>query len=179
MAFEYYGANTPLQGLDYSPITEGPEQVQQQPQQQMDPTQIMSMVQGMMGGGGAQLAGPAGSGGTSGLSKVGVVGGSGGGGGATGGFGSAMSAAGPWAALAAIIVGNELYAKKRGYRSEDSTDYIKDLFSGEVFHQDIEQRFLPKLGIDEGSKTSKAISFALNPSPVNFGEQWDRLKDIF
>lgn len=177
MTFQYYGGGTPpLRGLDY-----GREEVQQPAQQaQINPSALMKMF-GQGGatplGSGATAAGSAGPGGASALSQVGIAGQGVGGSGS--GAGSGMAAAGPWAALAAVIVGNELYARKRGYRSEDKGEYMKDLFSGEVFHQDIEQRFLPKLGIDEGSKTSKAISFLLNPSPVNFGEQWDRLKDIF
>lgn len=64
-------------------------------------------------------------------------------GGGGGGFGQAMASAGPWAALAAAIVGNEKYAKDRGYRSTDDKTYAKDLLTGGVLGQDVEKRFNP------------------------------------
>ncbi len=65
------------------------------------------------------------------------------GGGGGGGFGQAMASAGPWAALAAAIIGNEKYAKDRGYRSTDDKTYAKDLLTGGVLGQDVEKRFNP------------------------------------
>lgn len=181
MAFEYTETDVPIQGLDYSMM----QPKQQQPQQgtSMDPNMIMDMLSKFgVGGSGAlaSSAGPAGSGGASQL-----VGASAGGSGATASGWSGMSgalggvASNPWAWLAAVIVGNELYARHRGYRDEDSMDYVKDLFSGEVMHQDIEKRFLPKIGVDEGSKTSKLISHLIQPISADLGESWDRFKDIF
>lgn len=81
------------------------------------------------------------------------------GGAAGGGWGSMLSSAGPWAALIAAIVGNEMHAKnsnynytdsngveqKEGLRSDDKLDYWKDLLSGNVLTRDLEKRYLPKL----------------------------------
>jgi hypothetical protein len=179
MAFEYTEADVPLQGLDYSMMQPKQQQQQQQQGMSMDPNMIMDMLVkfGVGGGSGAlaSSAGPAGSGGASQLAGASI------GGSSSGGTGGALSgvASNPWAWLAAVIVGNELYAKHRGYRDEDSMDYVKDLFSGEVMHQDIEKRFLPKIGVDEGSKTSKLISHLIQPISADLGESWDRFKDIF
>ena len=86
------------------------------------------------------------------------------GGGASGG-GGGMSAAmsNPWTALAAVIIGNELYAHKKGNREKDPLKYAGDLVTGEVLNQDLEQRWLPKLGIKDGSTTSDMISTVSNP----------------
>lgn len=61
------------------------------------------------------------------------------GGSAAGGMGSAAAAAGPWAALAAIIGVNEY--NMSGYRAEDDKEYAKDLATGKVMSQDINQRW--------------------------------------
>lgn len=122
----------------------------------------------------------AGTGGSAYLSGAGTAAGSGAGS-AAGGLGSAASAAGPWAALAAIIYLNESKAIKEGKRSEDKGEYAKDLFSGEVFHQDMEQRWLPKLGLKEGSKANETISTLSNPMGFtgDLGKTWGRLKGLF
>jgi len=144
-----------------------PQQQQQQQQPGMLGLGGLSTFMNIMPGGGAGTG-----------TGVGTAGGAGAGTG-TGGMGSAAAAAGPWAALAAIIIGNELMAKKGGYRSEDPKEHMKDILSTEVLNQDIEQRWLPKLGIDEDSKLSKGISLAMNPGSFNFSNTWDRIKDIF
>lgn len=80
-------------------------------------------------------------------SGVGAGGGAAGGGAAgaaSGGIGSMAASAGPWAALAAAIYGNEKSAKDGGYRRE-GTDYAKDLATGKVLYQDVDQRWAPKL----------------------------------
>jgi len=109
--------------------------------------------------------------------------GTGGGVGATSGgtsAGGGMAAAGPWAALAAIIIGNEMYAsKKEGHRSEHPQTHMKDLLSGEVQHQDMEKRWLPMLGIEDDSWWSDTLSLGTNLSPLNFKEQWSRMKKVF
>lgn len=178
MAFQYYGSNY-FKGLDYSPVTQQNQQPQQSPMSQIDPNQLTTMIQKIMGGGGslAGMAGPAGAGGASQLSGASLTGAGGGGG---SGMMSSMSGvmSNPWAWLAAVIVGNELYAKHRGYR-RDGMDYWKDLFSGEVMHQDVEKRFLPKIGVKEGSKTSKVISHSIQPVSADLGQSWDRFKGIF
>lgn len=96
----------------------------QQPQQQQQggggPNPAMASKFLKMGGGGA--SGGAASGGAA----------SGG-----GGFGSAMASAGPWAALAAAIIGNESAAKDAG-RRRSGGDHAKDLFSGKVLSQDMD-----------------------------------------
>lgn len=132
---------------------------------------LKGLLGGGSGGGGGFLSGLSGGGGG------GAAGGAGGGAGS--GAGGMIASAGPWAALAAVIIGNEMYAEKHGYRSEDPKEHLKDLLTGEVQHQDLEQRWLPKLGIEDDSKTSDFISLMTNLSPLNFSEQWDRLKNIF
>lgn len=91
----------------------------------------------------------------------------GGGGGAAGGSAgsSGMTAAmsNPWTALAAVVIGNEIYAHKKGYRDKDPVKYAGDLVTGEVLNQDLEQRWLPKLGIKDGSTASDSISMMSNP----------------
>jgi hypothetical protein len=84
------------------------------------------------------------------------------GGGSGGGAGSAMAGAWP-VALAAAIVGNESHARDNDYRSEDTGEYAKDLLTTAVGNQDIEKRWLPKIGIKEGSTLSKGISHISNP----------------
>ena len=132
---------------------------------------------GMAGGGSlAGMAGSAGGGGAAQLSGASLTGSGAGASGGSGAMSGVMS--NPWAWLAAVVVGNELYANHRGYR-RDGMDYWKDLFSGEVMHQDLEQRFLPKIGVKEGSKTSKVISHLIQPVSADLGQSWDRLKEIF
>ena len=91
-------------------------------------------------------------------------------GGGAGGSGGGMSAAmsNPWTALAAVIVGNEIYANKKGYRDKDPLKYAGDLATGEVLNQDLEQRWLPKLGIKDGSTASDMISTVSNPVSTLF-----------
>lgn len=77
--------------------------------------------------------------------------GSGAGAGAAGGAsaGGGIAAAGPWAALAAAIIGNETYQKKKGNRSEGSK-YWTDLITGNK----IVERDADTLGekVDSGNK---------------------------
>ena len=82
-----------------------------------------------------------------------------GGAGASGG----LAAAGPIGWIAAAAIANETYAKNKGYRAENSKEYTKDLFTSEVFNQDLEKRWLPKIGIKEGSTANKVISHISNP----------------
>jgi len=115
-----------------------------------------SWLQGLFGGGGAAGGGvPASLGGASspftassvpaslgGASSPWAAGGSvAGGGGAAGGAGGGggLAAAGPWAALAAVIGINEEEARKSGYRDDNSTDRVKDIFSSKVLEQDAER----------------------------------------
>lgn len=124
-----------------------------------------SKLQGMFGGGGSTAAGGAsaagGSGGAAGsaggaggggfgLSSIfggGSAGGAGAAGGssAAGGGASAAASAGPWAALAAVILANESNARDNGYRDKDDKKYAQDLLGGAVLEQDLNQRWLPKI----------------------------------
>ena len=69
----------------------------------------------------------------------------GGAGGGASGMGSAMAAAGPWAALAAAIIGNETYQNKSGNRPNDAKSYAGELATGKVLERDAE-RYLGKWG---------------------------------
>ena len=110
---------------------------QQQAQQSsvgMDPSMGMGAMQAFGGGSGGAAGGAAG---TSGGSSA---------------AGSGVAAAGPWAALAAIIAVNEKSARNGGHR-RDGADYAKDLASGKVLSQDVNERWVPKLGGYENDKT--------------------------
>lgn len=90
----------------------------------------------------------------------GAAGGASGASSAGGGMGSALASAGPWAALAALIIGNEREAREHGFRSEDDTQYAKDLLGGKVFEQDVSQRWAPKLESAWGGSGSMAKAAA-------------------
>ena len=114
------------------------ESMTQQPAQQssvgMDPSMGMGAMQAFGGGSGGSAVGAAGASGSSSAA------------------GSSVAAAGPWAALAAIIAVNEKSARNGGHR-RDGADYAKDLASGKVLSQDVNERWVPKLGGYENDKT--------------------------
>ena len=202
MPFKYYGGGyqNGMTGLEYPDY----QQQNQQGQQQggMDMGSMMGIGEQFMGGeeGGGMLGSLFGGGGgtatgsqaagnlaaSEGIGSAGTIGGGGwgasagsaGGSGASSG-GSAMSSAGPWAALAAIIVANEYNAKGGGYRSDDDFQYTQDVFSGEVLGQDMEKRWLPKLGLEEGSDENKWISHLIHPVSADLEESWSSFKDLF
>lgn len=113
-----------------------------------------SKLQGMFGGGGSTAAGGASAAGGSG-GAAGGAGGAGGGAGAAGGSSAAggaassgaggLASAGPWAALAAVILANESNARDNDYRNKDDKKYAQDLLGGAVLEQDLNQRWLPKI----------------------------------
>ena len=111
---------------------------EQRPVQQsaggMDPSMGMGAMQAFGGGSGGAAGGAAGASGSSSAA------------------GSGVAAAGPWAALAAIIAVNEKSARNGGHR-RDGADYAKDLASGKVLSQDVNERWVPKLGGYENDKT--------------------------
>lgn len=113
---------------------------EQQPAQQsaggMDPSMGMGAMQAFGGGSGGAASGGAAAGTSGGSSAA----------------GSGVAAAGPWAALAAIIAVNEKSARNGGHR-RDGADYAKDLASGKVLSQDVNERWVPKLGGYENDKT--------------------------
>ena len=128
-----------------------------------------SKLQGMFGGGGSTAAGGAsaagggggaagGAGGGGGFGLSSIFGGgsaAGGGAGAAGGSSAAggaassgaggLASAGPWAALAAVILANESNARDNDYRNKDDKKYAQDLLGGAVLEQDLNQRWLPKI----------------------------------
>lgn len=121
-------------------------------------------------------------------------GGAAGGGAASGGLGSAASSAGPWAALAAAIVGNELYAKNHGERDGQLFPGA-DALEGRALVDDVNSRWAPmadkavpglgnefKLGAFGGSPADwfdgKSRSTALK-SAVSGGILGNLLKKIF
>lgn len=96
-----------------------------------------------------------------------------GGAGASGG--SSLASFGPWAALAAAIYLNETNAREKGYRSEDDTQYAKDLLGGKVLSQDVEQRWAPEMEkIYPGS--GSMASAASNIGSLDFSNAWGDLK---
>lgn len=177
-----------MDGLNYNPfIVQRPQQRQQQPQ--ISPAQIAQGLDiakqfgafGGVGGSGAGIATGSQAAGNiaaaQGIGSAGTIGGGGwGAAGGAGGLGSAAAAAGPWAALAAIIYANESYARNHGYRADDPKEHAKDILTSDVFYQDVEKRWLPNIGIEEGSKESKALSSTLHPMPIDLGKQLEGLK---
>ena len=57
----------------------------------------------------------------------------------SGGEGGAMGGMGPWAALAAAVIGNETYQQEQGNRPEDAGEHYKEMLSGEVLERDAEK----------------------------------------
>lgn len=107
-------------------------------------------------GGGGGAAGGAGGGGGFGLSSIfgggsaagggaGAAGGSSAAGGAASSGAGGLASAGPWAALAAVILANESNARDNDYRDKDDKKYAQDLLGGAVLEQDLNQRWLPKI----------------------------------
>ena len=109
-------------------------------------------------GGGGGAAGGAGGAGGGGFGLSSIFGGgsaAGGGAGAAGGSSAAggaassgaggLASAGPWAALAAVIIANESNARDNDYRNKDDKKYAQDLLGGAVLEQDLNQRWLPKI----------------------------------
>lgn len=103
----------------------------------MSPGAGVGIAKSLMGGGGGASAGGAAGGGAAGGAGAGASGGS--------SAAGAVSAAGPWALLAATIAVNEYNAKKGGFRAEDDKEYARDLISGKVLSQDVNGRWAPKL----------------------------------
>ena len=110
------------------------QQPQQQPQQQqqMNPMQMYQQGQqfGMpdflnMGQTGGQASGGFGGNGFSGFGGN--------------GFSGFASAAGPWAALAAVIAGNETAQKKAGNRPSSGGNHLFEAMTGEVLGRDVDR----------------------------------------
>lgn len=101
--------------------------------------------------------------------------------GATSSGGSMLASVGPWALLAAAIVGNETEARRGGYRAEDDTEYARDLLTGRVVSQDIDQRWGPKLfgsAWEENKGGIPADILALTDAgAMDFSGAWDHLKE--
>ena len=76
---------------------------------------------------------------------AGAAGGSSAAGGAASSGAGGLASAGPWAALAAVILANESNARDNDYRNKDDKKYAQDLLGGAVLEQDLNQRWLPKI----------------------------------
>lgn len=155
------------QGGWYGPSTPTPSAFAQQPQQQ--PQQggggmpgMPGMASQFMGGG---TAGGAGTGAATGAAG-------GGGSGAASSGGSMLGSAGPWAALAAVIVGNELYARNQGRRDENPWTQVQDGLTGKVLEQDMDY-YGGKVG-GLGGEVLKTAGRLGNPEGT-----WEWLKDLF
>lgn len=104
-------------------------------------------------------------------------------GGAAAGGESALASAGPWAALAALILGNESEAKQGGYRDENDWDYAKDVLFGKVSEQDAYNRWIPKLGDDlfgdEGDRFGMQADMGgfFDLLTGDFSNWWDNMKN--
>jgi hypothetical protein len=127
------GFGTPpwAQGSQNPFVVEQPQPEQQQAG--MNPLQGLQAYQQFSGGG--MFGGGAAGGGAGAASGSAGSAAGGAGGGAAGGGSSALASAGPWAALAAVIIANE-YGAKEGGRRRSGSDYYKDLLGGKVLEQD-------------------------------------------
>jgi len=92
--------------------------------------------------------------------------------GAGGGWGSALSSAGPWALLAAAIIGNEEEARKAGRRSDDKMTWGQDALTGKVLEQDMDY-YGDKIGGFGGKFVSKMGQLGHPEGVFNF------IKDLF
>ena len=114
-------------------------------------------------------------------------------GGAAGGMGGAMAAAGPWAALAAIIMANEEDSRKKGLRAENRGERTRDQLTGKVVTQDIEGKWGPmfdkwtggkgtKWGLNADAKgASQVMSGRIGPGLKTMWKEGtlSKIKDIF
>lgn len=96
----------------------------------MNPMQAYSNYQKFSGQGGQGLFGGGGQTAATGGGEAAASSG--------GSSGSMLASAGPWAALAAVIAGNEMNARKEGRRDDDKATHAMDAFSGKVLEQDAE-----------------------------------------
>lgn len=157
-------------------------------EQQQQPQQVQQQSQGGMGGinpgafssfmGGGSSTG-AGTGAGSGTGIASAGGGTAGAGSSAGGSSSAgaWGAAGWWALLAAAIYTNEKEARDHGYRSKDDKQYAKDLISGKVLDQDVEQRWSPKLfGKDDKYGFGGDAQIGTNVATGRFAPAWKKLE---
>lgn len=122
---------------------------------------------------------------TSGIGAGGSLGAfAGGGGAAAGGAAGGGAAAGGTAALGATGIGalvlagiaNENYAKNHGYRREGA-DYYKDLATGRVLSQDVDNRWSPMLfGKNDNMGFGHDMSFAADLGSFQFGKAFKDFK---
>lgn len=146
-------------------------------------TPAASGVGSLAGGFGGLAAAPgvslAGSGAaTSGFGAGGSLGAfAGGGGAAAGGGGAGAGLAAFWpAAVVAAAVGNETYAKSHGYR-RDGADYWKDLATGRVLSQDVDNRWSPMIfGKNDNMGFGHDASFAADLGSFQFGKAFKDFK---
>jgi len=157
--------------MPFNPFVTTQPQQQQQGMGGINPLQGFQAYSQFSGQGGLGSLFGGGAGGTGGTAA----------GSSAGGGSSALASAGPWAALAALIVANESGAREGGYRDEDTGEYLQDLFGGKVLEQDFNQRFLPKL-VGEDFEDDKLglgadASVAADLSTFDFSNAWDTFKD--
>ncbi|OZI26719.1 hypothetical protein CAL26_05195 [Bordetella genomosp. 9] len=98
-------------------------------------------------------------------------------GGAAGGGSAGAGLAAFWpAAVVAAAVGNEMYAKNHGYR-RDGADYYKDLATGRVLSQDVDNRWSPMIfGKNDNMGFGHDASFAADVGSFQFGKAFKDLK---
>lgn len=157
-----------------NPFETAPPQQQQQ-QGGMNPLQGLQMYNQIAGGGQGGFMGIGGGGGgaASGSAAGSAAGGAGT---AGGGAGSMLASAGPWAALAAVIIGNETAAKKAGRRSEDDGQYAQDLITGKVLTQDAPY-YSKKLFGDDDLGLGGDMQAGADLLTLDFSNAWDTFKD--
>lgn len=142
-----------------------------------------SPLGGLLGGGsnaGVSAPGAISETGATAGSGAGMGAGAGGGslfGGAGSGGASSLSAAGPWALLAAAIIGNEREGIRQGYRSDNPYDYAKDVLGGKVLEQDVHQRWTPKFFGSDKYGFGADSNMGADLATLDFGNAWKTLKN--
>ena len=196
MAFQYYD-DPRISGPQSNPyVVETPQnQQRQQPIPQGPGLQGLQELFGF-GGAGEAVGGVAGQGtgtaagggamggGVAGGGELGaMLGGSGGasgggamGGGTAGGGGSSLSGAGPWAALAAVIIGNEYNAEKMGRRPDSESQWARDALTGKVTTYDAPYLSQKVFGKDQFGLGGDIVGGA-ELSTGDFSNAWDAFKN--
>lgn len=153
-----------------NPFSTVPQQSQQQ-QQSISPLQGLQIYN--------QFAGGEGLGGMMGGGSSAAGGASGAGGSAGGSAGSMMSSAGPWAALAAVIMANEYNADE--FRQDDPVKYAQDIFGGKVLEQDFQKRWLPMMFGDDLKHDETGLggdmAVGADLATLDFGNALEGLKE--
>lgn len=157
------------------------QKMQQMQAQQSGSMPNIGMLSSFMGGGqGGGLSSMFGGGASASAGGAAASGGgaAAGGSAAAGGGSAAGGLAAFWPAAVVLAgIANETSAKKNGYRREGS-DYTKDLITGKVLYQDVDQRWAPKLfGEKDSTGMGGDMRAAAALGGLDPGKAWKHFKE--